>query len=208
MNKKPVKKISFVVFIGIIFCFGILLGLFFMNRNQVNVQKGASDGKTALLCFKEIAGDSYIEELASIKEAKKSENPLEYLVNNSIYVLDDEAIEIYVGSYLTAAESTSQARGISLESLIVGEWGYESIDDYKEESKEMALGFIKERLAIYEVAKSQGSKVNESEYQEKLGVYAARFGYATKEEFVYDCTPVSIANEMLYVKTLNSLEGK
>ena len=146
-----------------------------------------------------------MEVLADLKEVKRSKDPIDYLTKNSTYVLDEEAIEVYVESYITAAESTAQATGVTIEKLIVEDWGYESIDAYRAEAKELSLTFIKERLAVYQIAKDKKIKVTESDYKEQLADYARKFGYATTEEFEYACTPVSIANEMLYEKTLNTL---
>lgn len=93
----------------------------------------------------------------------------------------------------------------SVEKLIVDTWGYESIDAYREEAKLLANTFIKERLVIYELAKDKKIKISTQEYEVQLGSYAINFGYATAEEFVYACMPVSIANEMLYDKVLNEI---
>lgn len=175
-----------------------------MVRNG-NEEVGAATGASALESFKDIAGESFIETLGDIGDAKKGGTPVAYLAESSVYILDDEAIEIYVESYITAAESTAQATGTTVEKLIVEEWGYESIDAYREEAKELAHTFIKERLAVYEAAKEKNIKITEKEYESQLSVYALKFGYATAVEFEYACTPASIANEMLYDKTVNEL---
>lgn len=207
MTKNRLKKekvfhiVLIIAVIVVAFLAGFLISFGIKNlRNNPDV--GASNGKQALESFKDISGESYVEELADLKKAKESEDVLTFLTENSIYVFDEEAIEIYVESYITAAESTAQAKGISVDKLIVEEWGYESIDAYREEAKALAFGFIKERLAVYEIAKQKNFKVTGKEYKEQLSTYANKFGYATTAEFEYACTPASIANEMLYDKTL------
>ena len=204
---KSKKRICIGVAVSL-FILGLIAGIYVMSRNKIQVEVGESNGEIALACFKQVAGDSYVEEIASLKEAKETDNPLRYLTENSTYVLDEEAIEIYVESYITAAESTAQATGVSVEKLIVDTWGYESIDAYREEAKLLANTFIKERLVIYELAKDKKIKISTQEYEEQLGSYAINFGYATAEEFVYACMPVSIANEMLYDKVLENIVGK
>ena len=148
MTKFILKKenlfhiVLIIAVIVVAFLAGFLISFGIKNlRNNLDV--GASNGKQALESFKDIAGESYVEELADLKKAKESEDVLTFLTENSIYVFDEEAIEIYVESYITAAESTAQAKGISVDKLIVEEWGYESIDAYREEAKALAIGFIK-----------------------------------------------------------------
>ena len=203
MREQIKKRAGYVVIALVVFIVGLVAGVLVMNKNKIFAERGASDGTVALLSFQEIAGDSYVEVLADLKEVKRSKDPVDYLTKNSTYVLDEEAIEIYVESYITAAESTAQAAGVTIEGLIVEDWGYESIDAYRAEAKEMSLAFIKERLAVYQIAQDQKIKVTESDYKEQLDAYARKFGYATTEEFEYACTPVSIANEMLYEKVVS-----
>ena len=203
MREQVKKRAGYVVIALVVFIVGLVAGVLVMNKNKIFAERGASDGTVALLSFQEIAGDSYVEVLADLKEVKKSKDPIDYLTKNSTYVLDEEAIEVYVESYITAAESTAQATGVTIEKLIVEEWGYESIDAYRAEAKELSLTFIKERLAVYQIAKDKKIKVTESDYKEQLADYARKFGYATTEEFEYACTPVSIANEMLYEKVVS-----
>lgn len=207
MGKKEKGFRALLIIAGILVAVitGIIATIFikgFINDRE----KGRADGRSALESFKDIAGESYIESLASLKDAKESEDALKYITLNSMYVFDEHAIEVYVESYITAAESTAQATGTTVERLIVDEWGYESIEAYREEARELSLNFIKERLAVYEIAKNKGLKIREKEYKELLGTYAVNFGYATAAEFEYACTPASIANEMLYDKTLKELE--
>lgn len=175
-----------------------------VSGREQNPEKGTADGKSALAALKEIAGESRVETLASFKEAKKSDDPEQFLADNSIYIMDEEAVERFAETYLTGAESTAQASGVTTEALIK-EWGYESLDSYKEEAKAEALSFIKKRLAVYEAANKKHITISSGEYEKKLGTYATSFGYNTKEEFVYACEPASIANEMLYDKTVKNL---
>ena len=204
MNKGLISKGKIFLLIGVLFVIGIVAGVFIANRNLIRTEVGASSGEIALESFKSVAGDSYVEKLPNLKDAKASGDVLKFLRENSTYVLDEEAIEIYVESYITAAESTAQATGVSLDELIVDTWGYESIDAYREAAKELTDTFIKERLAVYTIAKDKNIKISEDEYKESLNTYAINFGYATAEEFVYACMPVSIANEMLYDKVVQN----
>ena len=204
MNKGLISKGKIFLLIGVLFVIGIVAGVFIANRNLIRTEVGASSGEIALESFKSVAGDSYVEKLPNLKDAKASGDVLKFLRENSTYVLDEEAIEIYVESYITAAESTAQATGVSLDELIVDTWGYESIDAYREAAKELTDTFIKERLAVYTIAMDKNIKISEDEYKESLNTYAINFGYATAEEFVYACMPVSIANEMLYDKVVQN----
>jgi len=176
-----------------------------MKFAGVDSEKGAATGKSALEAFKDVAGESYVDELADLRKMPDGEDPVVYLAENSAFVMDDEAVEIYIQGYVTAAESSAQAKGISVEKLLIDEWGFESVDAYRKEAEKTSMKFIKEHLAVFEYAMRKNVKIVEKEYEEQLSSYALKFGYATAEEFVYDCTPASIANEMLYDKTVDML---
>lgn len=192
----------------------IIIGVFFAactffflpNRAPVDPEIGVATGQSAKENLRNICGNSYVEELASITDARNSPAPEVYLAEHSIFVLDEDAIEIYVESNITAAESTAQAKDMTVQNLIVDEWGYESVDNYREEVRSNALNFIKQRLAVYQVAETEDIAVLESEYEDQLTTYAMKFGYNTAAEFTYACTPASIASEMLYDKALNVLQ--
>lgn len=203
MNK---KRLFLVIIPLVLLILGIGIYLFIQHKNMPSTEAGIATGESALAALTDICGESRVEELADISKAKGDPSPEQYLTQNSTYTLDDEAIEIYVESYITAAESTAQAKSVSVQTLIVEEWGYESIDAYRAEAKELVLDFIKQRLAIYEAAKELDVSIVQSEYESKLSVYALNFGYSTAEEFIYACTPASIANEMLYDKVLGILQ--
>lgn len=179
--------------------------LFFFRDNKNNESIGTVTGKSALIAFQDIAGESRIDSLADLKVAKENISPVTYLIENSVYILDEIAIEVYVESHITAAESTAQATEVTVETLVVDKWGYDSIDAYRSEVKELTIAFIKERLAVYKAADEMKVKITQKEYEKKLGTYAFNFGYATPQEFTYACRPISIANEMLYDKTLDVL---
>ena len=166
---------------------------------------GTATGKSALISMKELCGESRIEVLADLKEAAKAENPEEFLCGNSIYVLDEEALDKYAETCAAGAEATARANGVTTEQLILGEWGYESMEDYREKARAEAEDFVKKRLAIYEAARKMHIRIREKEYAALLPAYAARFGYNTTEEFTYACIPSSIAIEMLYDKTVSHI---
>lgn len=166
------------------------------------------DAAGALSDMEEICGESRIETLADLKEFKRDGNPADFLSRNSVYVLDEEAVDRYVQTYVAGAESAAMAQGKSIEELIISDWGYESLESYKKAVREEAEDFIKKRLAVYEVAKIYDIAVNAKEYERLLGTYAERFSYTTAEEFSTDCTARSIADEMLYDKTIARMLGK
>lgn len=199
------KKVFGLLLLLLLVALGIGCLFLFGRDNRVDEQTGAADGQSALAAFEDIAGESRIDSLADLQAAKDSPSPVAYLVENSVYVLDNAAIEVYAESYITAAESTAQAAGITVESLIVEEWGYDSVQAYRNEAMELTLSFIKKRLAVYGAAGEMGVGITQKEYEDKLNTYAVNFGYATAQEFTYACTPASIANEMLYDKTLDVL---
>lgn len=164
-----------------------------------------TDAEKALADMKEISGESRIETLADLKDAQRDEDPEKYLVENSVYVMDKEALDRYVQGFVAGAESTAMAGGVGTEEIIA-EWGYESLNAYKKAVKEEAEDFIKRRLAVFEAAGECGVSIGEKEYERLLNAYAARFSYGSREEFIFECTPASIANEMLYDKMLGRIQ--
>lgn len=189
-----------VVLVVLILIAGVLF--FLGKKNKVNLEAGAADAQTAFAVLKDMGGDSYVETLADLSKAKKQPDPQIYLAENSVFVMDDEAVEITVASQIAGAESTAESQGITYEELIVDTWGYESIDAYKIGTEEEVIQFIKERLCIYKVAEKENITISEEEYQNGLESYAAKFGFSSVEAFTYACTPATIASEMLYDKTL------
>ena len=202
---KERKEMKFV-FLALVVVVAIILAMAFFG-GAGNPEVGKATGESALKSMEDICGNSYVESLASLKEAGKQEAPEEYLAENSVYVLDEVAIEKYAETYITGAESTAQAKNITTEQLIKDELGFNSIDDYRAEAKKEVESFVKKRLAVYEAAKKKHIKIGSGENEELLPAYASNFGYNTEEEFEYACTPGSIANEMLYDKTTAKLKG-
>lgn len=195
--------ISAVLVLVIVLIAGVVI---VMKNAASDPEVGAATGKSALAAMKDICGDSYVETLADLKEAGKVEAPEEYLMENSVFVMDEAAVDKYVETYISGAESSAQASGVSTDAYIRDTLGYESIEKYRAAAKAEAEGFIKKRLAVYEAAKKKNIRISEKDYQELVSAYAATYGYSSVEEFTYACVPASIANEMLFDKTVAELK--
>ena len=117
MNRRSVYKHKWLWAVGSVLLILVLIVLclyLFRGSDIKNEELTAATGESAIADFQDIAGESRIDELADVREAKSSGEAAEYLMENSVYVMDDEAIELYLESYITAAESTAQAGGVTV----------------------------------------------------------------------------------------------
>lgn len=163
------------------------------------------DGAQALERLKETAGESFLIRLADISAARKAEEPLQYLVENSEFQLDEDAIDKRVREMLIGAETTADALGDEAESLIQEQWGYGGIEAYQEIQKERYQDFIQKRLAVYHTALERKITVDEKDYQRLLPAYAEKFGYEQEDILEAECDEDSLACEMLYDKVVSYL---
>ncbi len=207
MRQRKLKN-SWIFIAGIAVIFVLLIMMVLRIHNWTDQSgEGTASGKSALLALQEVSGDSYVESLANIREVKKQDDPLEYLISQSTVILDTEQIEMLVDSQKAGAESTALAAGLSYEELVVGEWGYESAEAYEEEWRIAYEEFITERLCVYEAARKMHVVIRKTEYQQLLPEYAQTFGYEDEASFTEECEPDSIAAEMLYDKVIRKLGG-
>jgi FKBP-type peptidyl-prolyl cis-trans isomerase (trigger factor) len=183
---------------------GVWFG-FHRGSSTDNDEAKSADRDTAMAALKDICGNSKVDTLADLSIAATKEDPEAYLEENSIYVMDEEAVDKFIQSYLSGAESTAQAQGITTEQLVKDSFGYDSLDEYIEEKKQEITSFVKQRLAVYEAAGKEHITIKEKEFEELLPSYMAAYGYDDEDTFLYECKPSSIAVEMLYDKTLSSI---
>lgn len=165
-----------------------------------------SNGKMALKYLTAVSGKS---EILSLPDLSKSvgEGSLEtWLIDNSEYELDEKAVNIYVEECLEDVRHEAELEGKTQEKLIIS-WGYKDLEVYKENLTKTVYDFVKIRLAVFSIAKQQEIILAEEEYQEKLKVYASKFGYSDPKIFEEKCGAQSIANEMLFDKTMQMLEN-
>ena len=80
---KSKKRICIGVAVSL-FIIGLIAGIYVMSRNKIQVEVGESNGEIALACFKQVAGDSYVEEIASLKEAKETKGMPTAIIARSI----------------------------------------------------------------------------------------------------------------------------
>lgn len=200
------KKVIIPLIILTLIILTVAAGFFLkFGMNPGNPEnQGSATGESALESLQDYCGESYVDVLADLGEVRKAELPIEYLVENSVYIMDEAAIEVTVQSYVTGAESTASATGKTTEA-VVQEYGYSTVDEYRDAVRQQVEEFIRTHLAVYTAAKKEHVSISEKEYKEKLAEYGEKFGYEDLEEFTYYCSPASIANEMLYDKMYASL---
>lgn len=183
----------------------IAAGTFFYSSTHVKVDgSGSADARSAQAALNEGYGDTILESLGDIKEAKNHEDPLKWLVDNSVVTVDEDGINRMVDEYKTGAETTAMASGITYEQMI-SQLGYASEDEMTAKLFDYYVSFVKERTVAIAVADEKNITVSHKYYEENLTKYAERFGYEDGETFEYECDPDSIANEMLYDKVVKWL---
>ena len=165
-----------------------------------------SNGKMALKYLTTVSGKSVILSLPDLPEAVGEDSPETWLIENSEYELDEEAISVYVEECMEAVKREAELEGKTQEGMIIS-WGYEDLELYKETLTETVYDFIKGRLAVFSIARQQEIVLTEEEYQENLKVYASKYGYSDPEIFEEKCGAQSIANEMLFDNTMTILQS-
>lgn len=186
----------------IVLILSVLLIIMSLSSNEGIV----SNGKMALKYLTTVSGKSAILSLPDLPEAVGEDSPETWLIENSEYELDEEAISVYVEECMEAVKREAELEGKTQEELIIS-WGYEDLELYKETLTETVYDFIKGRLAVFSIARQQEIVLTEEEYQEKLKVYASKYGYSDPEIFEEKCGAHSIANEMLFDKTIGILQN-
>lgn len=202
------KRNKRILLSAAVIVFAVTAAAFAVYRRDFRIisdETGEANAVSALKHLQAIAGESKVTDVADLKRIPDNLTVEDYLIKNSIFSLDEETMDRTVQTYLTGAESTAAARGLTAEQLIVGEWGYESVESYRQKTEEELDRFVKLRLAVYETAKDRHITISAKEYEEMLEDYAAVHGYEDAGTFAYECRPSSIADEMLYDKTLNAL---
>lgn len=170
--------------------------------------QGSATGRSATESLCQSYGESSVEALADWSLIPEEEDALIWLVENSVFSLDEDGIQRRLEEQMLNMELLAEADGCSLEEYLTGICGYESSASYEQEYRESCISFLKTRLAIYEVAQAEQITVSVQEYREKLADYAERYGYEEDaERFESECERDSIAMEMLYDKTVEYLYG-
>lgn len=211
MKEKAVDKHFGKIYPGILaaiigFVIVLILSILLIMVSLSNREGIVSNGKMALKYLTAVSGKS---EILSLPDLSKSvgEGSLEtWLMDNSEYELDEKAVNIYVEECLEDVRHEAELEGKTQEKLIIS-WGYKDLEVYKENLTKTVYDFVKIRLAVFSIAKQQEIILAEEEYQEKLKVYASKFGYSDPKIFEEKCGAQSIANEMLFDKTMQMLEN-
>lgn len=153
----------------------------------------------------EFSGESRIDSFVGTNEAMGKADPVTYMIDHSMFLIDQEAIDEKVAERLSGAEMSANAEGISIAEYLL-ERGYDSVEAYESAVESEIVQFVKGRLCVYAAAEELGIEITEEEYQTLLPEYADKFGFEDAETFSYVCRPGSIASEMLYDKTVEALK--
>lgn len=181
-------------------------GIYLWNESSVSktetVRTASYDA--AMEVVAEGYGNCALDSLASLDGLSSEQDPLEYLVENSVFIIDSEAVRKQSDSECLATETAAINAGTTYTSYVKENYDM-SVDDYEDAMYDKYEDFIKERLAVYEVASEEGFKITESEYDDQLEEYAEKFGFDSVEDFEYMVDTESIAVEMLYDETVDWL---
>ena len=192
MDKKKKMIIGGVILVAIVAA--VVIGMY-LRSPQFLAGKGVGNatGKTAITMMQDMYGESKLEKLADVSAVPEGTDPMEYMVENSVFVLDQE--------YVNQRAET--------EFLIADTYDGKTTDEYEQERVAAHEEFLKERLVAYEIAKKEGITITTDEYEELLPEYAEKFGYEDDtERFAQECDKDTIAAEMLYDKACSYLEKK
>ena len=207
MKKKVLIGVAAVVIVAAV----VVSGFFFLQKKgneDARDEKGEANPVYAMdTMANDFSGSSQIDTFASVKEAQAQEDPVAYMVDNSVFLFDQQAIDEKVAERLAGIEATANAQGVAVEDLLAEE-GYESVDAYKEAVTNEVIDFIKGRMCVYKAAEELGISISSDEYETLLPEYAEKYGFEDTESFTYVCRPGTIACEMLYDKTVDALTGK
>lgn len=205
MKKKVLLGIAAVVVVVVV------TGLFFQQRkSNEDVRDGRGEAKPSYAAdtmASDFSGASKIDTFVSVKEAQSQADPVAYMVDNSVFLLDEQAIDEKVAERLSGMEASANTQGIAIEDLL-SEAGYESVDAYKETVTNEVIEFVKSRMCVYKAAEELGLFISPDEYETLLPEYAEKYGFEDTESFEYVCRPGTIACEMLYDKTVDILTEK
>lgn len=201
---KEHKKLTITSMVVILLA---VFGLLLFHHFSIGKEEGTATAATASQAMAEGFASATVVELADISEAKKQADPVEWLVNNSTVAIEETELQRLIDEYKTGAESTANAMEMSYDDFITKNLGYEDDKALEESVKEYYSDFIKRRAVVFAVADKENISISKAYYEENLLTYAARFGYEDTETFTFECEPNSIANEMLYDKTVEWLNG-
>lgn len=207
MRKKVLIGIAAVVIVAAVVVFS---GFFFLQKGNEDARDEKGEAKPSYAMdtmANDFSGSSQIDTFASVKEAQAQSDPVAYMVDNSVFLLDQQAIDEKVAERISGMEASANTQGIAIEDLLA-EAGYESVDTYKETVTNEVIEFVKSRMCVYKAAEELGLFISPDEYETLLPEYAEKYGFEDTESFEYVCRPGTIACEMLYDKTVDTLTGK
>ena len=87
MDKKKKMIIGGVILVAIVAAVGICM---YLRSPQFLAGKGEGNatGKTAITMMQDMYGESKLEKLADVSAVPEGTDPMEYMVENSVFVLD------------------------------------------------------------------------------------------------------------------------
>lgn len=181
----------------------------FMKNPSMTAGKGygSATAESAMADVAEGFGSAKVTQLGNVEEAMASPDPVAWLLANSEYTVDPDAVAERVDEYKLSAESASSAMGVTYDDVI-SQLGYDSEEDLVETATNYYTEFIAMRAVVFAAAEQEGITLSVDEYQDALEQYAQEFGYSSAAEFENSCEKDSIANEMLYDKTVAYLRGQ
>lgn len=202
------KRKKYLIGAGALLIVVLIAGLIFYIRSPhytAGRGMGSATGKSAAMEIEAMYGQSRVETLADRKDCPSGEDALQYLVDNSIFLLDQQYVEQRAEAEYLAMESAADASGMTYSDYVASTNGGMSTTEYEAERKKAHEQFVKERLVAYELARKENLAITTAEYEKLLPEYAAAYGYSDAEQFEQECDKDSIASEMLFEKVCDWL---
>ncbi|MBQ8280807.1 MAG: FKBP-type peptidyl-prolyl cis-trans isomerase [Lachnospiraceae bacterium] len=135
------------------------------NDNAYDVLFGYDDIEVMYSEIKELLEDEYVEAEDTYYEDKKSEY-IESVVTSCEFEGLEEEIEWMYNTEVGIMLNAASANGISADVLVTQYYGYESIDAYREETRQITENNIKMNYVANEIAELENITMSDEKFEE------------------------------------------
>lgn len=127
---------------------------------------------------------------------------LQTVIADSTFDLNEEEVELYVSDLRTQYETYASYYGVDFETYVTTALNV-TLDEFEEQSREIALYRIQCPLVQSAVAEAEGMTLTDEEYTSGAQEYMEYYGYTSLEEFEADYTKETITKQLLANKALD-----
>lgn len=127
---------------------------------------------------------------------------IETVIANSTFDMNEEEIELYVNDLKNQYETYASLYGVDFETYVTSALGV-TVEEFEEQSRELALYRIQCPLVQSAVAEAEGMTISDEEYEEGAQRYLEYYGYTSLEELEADYTKETVIKQLLANKALD-----